>query len=119
MSRFEGMPSTSDKLASIPEVPAGGEVSEVIKGSTPDKTFIEKYIYDPAPAQFDVGTGDNISLNEMKEIVNEYHPNVTFDYIDPRPGDVLLTKAKTDSLKQLGWQVEMTIKNGIKHCFNF
>ena len=69
--------------------------------------------------QFDVGTGDNISLNEMKEIVNEYHPNVTFDYIDPRPGDVLLTKAKTDSLKQLGWQVEMTIKNGIKHCFNF
>ena len=57
MARFKGLPSPSDKIASIPEVPAGGEVSEVIKGSTPDKTFIEKYIYDPAPAQFDAATG--------------------------------------------------------------
>jgi len=57
MSRFEGMPSPSDKLASIPEVPAGSGTSEVITSSTPEKGFIEKYIYDPAPAQFDAATG--------------------------------------------------------------
>ena len=56
-SRFKVMPSPSDNLASIPEVPVGGGTSEVITSSTPEKSFIDKYIYDPAPAQFDAATG--------------------------------------------------------------
>ena len=66
---------------------------------------------------FDAGTGDNISLNEMKEIALEYIPEVQFDYIDPRPGDVMYTKANTNSLAELGWKVNMPIKEGIKKCF--
>ena len=40
----------------IPEVPTGG-TSETITKTGPEKSFIEKYIYDPAPAQFDAATG--------------------------------------------------------------
>ena len=66
---------------------------------------------------FDVGTGDNISLNEMRSLVNEVFPNIKFDYVEPRSGDVLLTKADTTSLKAIGWETKNTIKQGIKQCF--
>jgi UDP-glucose 4-epimerase len=66
---------------------------------------------------FDVGTGDNISLNEMKEIVHSYFPNVIFDYIDERTGDVMVTKANMKPLKQIGWQPKFHIREGISKCF--
>ena len=66
---------------------------------------------------FDVGTGDNISLNEMKDIVNGHFPDVQFDYVEDRKGDVLLTKADMSRLKELGWQPERGIKEGISECF--
>lgn len=68
-------------------------------------------------AFFDVGTGSNISLNEVMTIVKKYHPDVNFDYIEPRPGDVLLTKADTNKLKDLGWHAKMSIQDGIEKCF--
>jgi nucleoside-diphosphate-sugar epimerase len=66
---------------------------------------------------FDVGTGNNISLNEMKEIVRDYRPDVDFDYVVSRPGDVMYTKADTNSLSKLGWRAEVSIENGIRKCF--
>ena len=66
---------------------------------------------------FDVGTGDNISLNEMKNIVNEHFPEVQFDYVEERKGDVLLTKADMSPLKELGWSPKKHIKEGISQCF--
>jgi len=66
---------------------------------------------------FDVGTGNNVSLNEMKELVNEVFPSVEFKYIDPRSGDVMLTKANTALLEAIGWKAENTIKQGVKQCF--
>ena len=36
----------------------------------------------------EVGTGTNISLNQIKEIVNKHFPNVEFEYRPPRDGDV-------------------------------
>tara|TARA_Y100001937_G_C7131930_1_gene337971 strand:+ start:164 stop:1063 length:900 start_codon:yes stop_codon:yes gene_type:complete len=74
-----------------------------------DKPFRGQY--------FDCGTGANISLNEVKHIVTKHFPGIEFDYVDPRPGDVLLTKAKSDELKKLGWQVEINIQEGIDNCF--
>jgi UDP-glucose 4-epimerase len=68
-------------------------------------------------AVLDVGTGNNISLNEVKDIVLEAHPNVKFEYVDDRPGDVMYTQADTEKLKNLGWQVEINIQDGIKNCF--
>ena len=66
---------------------------------------------------YDVGTGENISLNEIKAIVQKYHPKVDFEYVAPRQGDVLLTKADVKPLKNLGWQTEISIREGIIQCF--
>jgi nucleoside-diphosphate-sugar epimerase len=66
---------------------------------------------------FDVGTGDNISLNEIKEIVENFNPNVNFDYVADRPGDVLQTRANIQPLKDLGWSADIPIKDGISECF--
>jgi len=49
--------STGDPASKLASIPETTKTSEVIKGGGPDKTFIEKYIYDPAPAQFDAATG--------------------------------------------------------------
>jgi nucleoside-diphosphate-sugar epimerase len=66
---------------------------------------------------FDVGTGDNISLNEVKDIVNKHSPSVAFDYIEERMGDVMVTLADSSKLKELGWQTEVSIIDGIDSCF--
>tara|TARA_B100000212_G_C27379031_1_gene536046 strand:+ start:2669 stop:3541 length:873 start_codon:yes stop_codon:yes gene_type:complete len=65
---------------------------------------------------YDVGTGDNISLNEVKNIVQKYH-QVNFNYTNARPGEVLLTKANTEPLQKLGWKHSISIKDGIEKCF--
>lgn len=67
---------------------------------------------------FDVGTGDNISLNEVKEIVLQYFPDVQFDYVDDRPGDVASTRADTTLLASLGWSSKNDINTGISECFS-
>ena len=66
---------------------------------------------------FDVGTGANISLNEMSQIVKEHFPNVTFDYVEPRKGDVMSTKASVSGLANLGWLAGIQINEGISDCF--
>ena len=50
---------------------------------------------------FDVGTNNNISLNEMKKIVQEHLPQVVFDYVAERKGDVKYTKANIQPLLDL------------------
>ena len=67
---------------------------------------------------FDIGTGDNISLNEIKNIVLDYFPHVQFEYVAERKGDVALTKANMLPLKELGWEPQMDIFAGINQCFN-
>jgi len=66
---------------------------------------------------FDVGTGKNISLNEMKKIVNSTFPEIEFELKPPRPGEVLITKAKTKPFKKFGWSARIDIQEGIKECF--
>jgi len=66
---------------------------------------------------YDVGTGSNISLNEIIQIVKEYFPHVIFDRRPPRKGDVLLTRANTSPLKKLGWCAKIQIEEGINSCF--
>lgn len=67
---------------------------------------------------FDVGTGNNVSLNEMKEIVNKVLPDIKFDNVPPRPGEVMETKANIKYFKKFGWHAKIDIENGITHCFN-
>ena len=66
---------------------------------------------------YDVGTGSNISLNEMKTIVEEHIPNVVFEYVVEREGDVRYTKANIQPLQDLGWKPKYTIEKGIHDCF--
>lgn len=66
---------------------------------------------------FDIGTGGNISLNEIKNIVSDYFPEVRFDYVDERVGDVLYTQANVIPLKDLGWCARINILGGISECF--
>jgi len=66
---------------------------------------------------YDVGTGQNISLNQIKEIVLKYFPDLTFRYTDPRPGDVNITCANVLGLKALGWEPKIKINDGINKCF--
>jgi len=66
---------------------------------------------------FDVGTGKNISLNEVKDIVTRYFTDLEFTYIQPRKCDVLYTKANTKELAELGWSPSVSIENGINQCF--
>jgi UDP-glucose 4-epimerase len=67
---------------------------------------------------FDVGTGENISLNEVKTIVQKHH-SVDFEYVAPRPGEVATTRADTVPLHSHGWAASISITDGIDRCFNF
>ena len=68
-------------------------------------------------AHYDVGTGENISLNEMKEMVWKHHPKVKFEYKPERSGDVYYTKANTQPLADLGWKVKVNLQEGLNRCF--
>lgn len=66
---------------------------------------------------YDIGTGSNISLNEVKKIVQKYFPNVEFKYIENRKGDVMRTCANASKMKDLGWSTKVQIHDGINKCF--
>ena len=66
---------------------------------------------------YDVGSGENISLNEMKEIVLQYFPEQKFDYTEPRVGDVMLTKADLTKFKSHGWESKIPLREGLNSVF--
>ena len=80
--------------------------------------FCMNYEHKMNGSVFDVGTGNNISLNEMKEIVMKYFPNLNFEYLPPRAGDVMYTKANADSFSDIGWKAKVNINDGIHSCFS-
>ena len=69
-------------------------------------------------ASFDVGTGENISLNEVKDIVQQYH-DVEFEYRSPRPGEVMLTRANIKPYAEYGFEACVDLQTGLHKCFNF
>ena len=78
--------------------------------------FAMNYEKDFKGKHYDVGTGSNVSLNEINDIVLKYH-NVKFDYIEERKGDVMLTKANMEPLKLLGFEPKTDLIHGINKCF--
>lgn len=65
---------------------------------------------------YDIGTGESISVNQIKEIVDKYH-DVTWNYASPRVGDPFETKANTTYTKQLGWEAQGNPIELIEECF--
>jgi len=79
--------------------------------------FCMEYNLDFHGRVLEVGTGTNISLNQIKEIINKHFPNVEFEYRPPRDGDVRETRAKISPLKSMGWTAAIDIFEGIEGCF--
>ena len=68
-------------------------------------------------ATYDVGTGQNISLNEVRDLVLEQFPETKFDYMPPRLNEVLETRANIEPLKKIGWTAKVNIFEGVWDCF--
>ena len=66
---------------------------------------------------YDVGSGDNISLNELKDIVLQYFPNQEFEYVAERVGDVMYTEADLDKFKAHGWESEVPLREGLNNIY--
>jgi nucleoside-diphosphate-sugar epimerase len=66
---------------------------------------------------YDIGSGQNISLNELKEIVLQYFPEQGFEYVDPRPGDVMFTEADLDKFKAHGWESRVPLQEGLNSVY--
>ena len=66
---------------------------------------------------YDVGSGDNISLNELKKIVKRHFPDQNFEYVPPRPGDVLYTEANLLKLKKFGWDSKIDLNAGLDSVY--
>lgn len=67
---------------------------------------------------YDVGSGENISLNEIKEIVLRYYPGQLFEYVEPRKGDVMLTRANLDKFNQHGWTSKVDLNAGLDDVYS-
>ena len=67
---------------------------------------------------YDVGSGENISLNELKEIVLQYFPEQPFEYIEERKGDVMLTRADLSKFKQHGWESKVNLRDGLNDVYS-
>lgn len=65
---------------------------------------------------YDIGTGTSISLNEIKNMASEKH-NVNFINAPERKGDVKITKADINKLKNIGWCAKIDSKQAIYDCF--
>ena len=66
---------------------------------------------------YDIGSGENISLNELKEIVLQYFPEQKFNYVDPRPGDVMYTEADLSKFKAHGWESKVRLQEGLNSVY--
>tara|TARA_Y100001937_G_scaffold128850_1_gene209072 strand:+ start:44005 stop:44889 length:885 start_codon:yes stop_codon:yes gene_type:complete len=66
---------------------------------------------------YDIGSGQNISLNELKEIVLQYFPEQQFKYVESRSGDVMLTKADLSKLEAHGWKSKVDLQTGLHSIY--
>jgi len=66
---------------------------------------------------YDIGSGENISLNELKEIVLKHFPDQKFDYVESRAGDVMFTEADISKFKSHGWDSKIRLQEGLNDVF--
>lgn len=66
---------------------------------------------------YDIGSGQNISLNELKDIVLKHFPDQEFEYVEPRVGDVMLTKADLSKFNKHGWSSQIDLEFGLNSVY--
>lgn len=79
--------------------------------------YIAKYHKNFNGQCFDVGRGENYSLNFIKEYILSKH-DVVFEHLEERKCDPLLTKADINSLNLIGWKASINFIDGLERCFN-
>tara|TARA_Y100000310_G_scaffold65582_1_gene61069 strand:- start:132 stop:953 length:822 start_codon:yes stop_codon:yes gene_type:complete len=65
---------------------------------------------------FDVGTGNPISLNQIKEVINR-HYEPEWENAPRRKGDIRYSTAVTHDLKRIGWEAKQNPLLAIENCF--
>jgi UDP-glucose 4-epimerase len=65
---------------------------------------------------FDVGTGVETSLFNIKKEVEKYH-SPQWESAPARPGDISTSRANTQNLKILGWEAQTSLATGLQKCF--
>ncbi len=66
---------------------------------------------------YDIGSGESVSLNQIKEIVKENFPELKFEYVADRPGDVLHSRSDLEKFKSHGWRSSINYKDGLNSVF--
>jgi UDP-glucose 4-epimerase len=67
-------------------------------------------------SHYDVGTGLETSLNDLKEKIDTLL-SVRWEYTPARIGDITNSIADTGPLEQLGWTSKIDITEGLQNCF--
>lgn len=70
---------------------------------------------------FDVGSGDSISIRKFVELVNRFCGNkakLNFGALSARAGEWDNISADPSSLHKLGWNIQVSIENGLKKLCN-
>lgn len=65
----------------------------------------------------EIGTGEALSLLDIKEVIDSNHPNVEWDFAPLRRGDVMHTRANTMLAKELGWKSKRSSFEEISKIF--
>ena len=66
---------------------------------------------------YDIGSGQSVSLNFIKKIINEYHKPKWVDK-PKRLGEVRHSYCDNKDFLQLGWKPKTKIKQGLESCFH-
>jgi nucleoside-diphosphate-sugar epimerase len=110
----------SIKENTVPYITGDGEqkrdmisVDDVVRANIFCMNYSEKF----KGAVYDVGTGESISLNEISAIIKQYFPEIKFNYVEPRKGDVMFSRADISGLSDIGWKASIKIEDGISDCF--
>jgi len=68
---------------------------------------------------FNVGTGENVSVNQVVEILREFFPNLEIENQENPKGYATETLADISKAKKLiGWSPSISIENGIRELYN-
>ena len=78
--------------------------------------FCMEYPHDFRGKWFNVGSGDSVSMNYIRNTINSHH-KVQWRWAAERPGDVRHTLADITPLRELGWEPKVSIDEGLKRCF--
>ena len=64
-----------------------------------------------------VGSGTEVSIEYVKNIVNKYNGDVDWLSSPSRKGDIKNSVANIEELTKLGWFPSVSIEDGLKRCF--